>query len=205
MISVAIKHRFRDFTLDLAFDAPGGVVALTGHSGAGKTSILNAVAGLLTPDQGRIVVNDRVLFDSAKRINLPTHQRRIGYVFQDLRLFPHLSVRANLLYGTKDESALPQVLDLLGIAPLLTRKPGTLSGGEKQRVAIGRALLSQPRLLLLDEPLASLDTARRVDIIARLKVIRDELKLPMLLVSHAADEVAQLATQIITLENGRII
>ncbi len=183
------------------------VVALTGHSGAGKTSVLNAIAGLLKPAHGRIEVDGRVLFDSAAGIDLPAHERHVGYVFQDARLFPHMSVRRNLLYGKRDHRAesdavaaprfsLDDVVALLGIGPLLTRRPANLSGGEAQRVAIGRALLSQPRILLLDEPLSSLDRARREEVIPYLQRLRDQMPLPMVYVSHSIDEVRRLTAAI---------
>lgn len=179
------------------------VVALTGHSGAGKTSVLHAVAGLLRPDEGRIEVDGRVLFDARAGIDLPPHARGVGYVFQDARLFPHMSVRRNLLYGarraprgTPPRFAFDDVVGLLGIAALLGRRPPNLSGGEAQRVAIGRALLSQPRILLLDEPLASLDRARREELIPFLQRLRDDTPLPMLYVSHADDDVRRLTAAV---------
>jgi molybdate transport system ATP-binding protein len=183
------------------------VVALTGHSGAGKTSVLNAIAGLLKPVHGRIEVDGRVLFDAEAGIDLPVHERHVGYVFQDARLFPHMSVRRNLLYGTRrgtlagPASEQPRfdfddVVQLLGIGPLLKRRPANLSGGEAQRVAIGRALLSQPRILLLDEPLSALDRARREDVIPYLQNVRDRTPLPMVYVSHSLDEVRRLTAAI---------
>ena len=179
------------------------MVALTGHSGAGKTSVLNAIAGLFRPSHGRIEVDGRVLFDSHAGIDLPVHQRHVGYVFQDARLFPHMSVRRNLLYGKRNHAgeydgaaamrfSLDDVVALLGIGPLLRRRPANLSGGEAQRVAIGRALLSQPRVLLLDEPLSSLDSARREEVIPYLQRLRDQTPLPMVYVSHSLDEVRRL-------------
>lgn len=175
------------------------VVALTGHSGIGKTSVLHAIAGLLKPVAGRIEVDGRVLFDGTAGINVPPHLRDVGYVFQDLRLFPHMTVRGNLRYGAhragRDRPtrfAFDDVVQLLGIDALLARRPANLSGGEAQRVAIGRALLSQPRILLLDEPLSSLDRARRAELLPWLQRVRDEVALPMVYVSHAPDEVAQL-------------
>lgn len=179
------------------------IVALTGHSGAGKTSVLHAIAGLLRPSLGRIEIDGQVLFDSAADIDLPPHRRGIGYVFQDARLFPHLNVRRNLLYGRRraDPDAparfgFDEVVALLGIGPLLKRRPANLSGGEAQRVAIGRALLSQPRLLLLDEPLSSLDRARREEVIPYLQRLRDETRLPMVYVSHAEEEVRRLTATV---------
>ena len=178
------------------------IVALVGPSGAGKTSVLNAIAGLLRPRSGHISVDGRVLFDSARGVDVPAHRRRVGYVFQDARLFPHMDVRANLLYGRHGAGraspafSLDSVVDLLGIGALLARRTGNLSGGESQRVAIGRALLSQPGLLLFDEPLSSLDEARREELIPWLRRVRDEIRLPMLYVSHRADEVQRLASAI---------
>ncbi|MEY4161130.1 MAG: hypothetical protein RLZZ136_1751 [Pseudomonadota bacterium] len=185
------------------FAAPTGLTALFGPSGAGKTSVLDMIAGLLRPDQGRIVVADHVLFDSKTGINLPPEQRASGYVFQDSRLFPHRSVRDNLLFGWKLAPqqrrwmALADAVAFLGIEHLLDRMPSTLSGGEAQRIAIGRALLSGPRFLLMDEPLSSLDAARREDIMRVIERIRDELRLPILYVSHDRAEVERLANTII--------
>ncbi len=179
------------------------VVALTGHSGAGKTSVLNAIAGLLRPAHGRIEVDGRVLFDAEAGIDLPVHERHVGYVFQDARLFPHMSVRRNLLYGARRGSraeparfGFDDVVQLLGIGALLRRRPHNLSGGEAQRVAIGRALLSQPRILLLDEPLSALDRARREEVIPYLQKVRDNTPLPMVYVSHSLDEVRRLTAAV---------
>ena len=179
------------------------VIALAGHSGAGKTSVLHAIAGLVTPREGRIEVDGRCLFDSVRGIDLPPHQRHVGYVFQDTRLFPHLDVRRNLRYGrrTNDQAgfAFDDVVALLGIGALLKRRTANLSGGEAQRVALGRALLSQPRILLLDEPLSSLDHARREELIPYLQRVRDETALPIIYVSHSADEVKRLTVAVHTL------
>ena len=211
MLSVRLTHAFAGFDLDVAFDAPPGLTALFGRSGAGKTTIVNAVAGLIRPDGGRIVAGDRVLFDRATRIHLPPHRRRIGYVFQEVRLFPHLTVRQNLLYGRwfapKDAEgpALDQIADLLGIDALLDRRPGALSGGEKARVGLGRAILSRPRLLLMDEPLASLDDARKAEILPYLERLRDQTRLPILYVSHSTAEVARLANTLVLIEAGRVL
>jgi len=202
---ITIERRLgaADIRLDLA--ASGGLTALLGPSGAGKTSVLNMVAGLLRPDRGRIVVGGDVLFDSAAGIDLPVQQRRSGYVFQDGRLFPHLRVRDNLLFGWKLASpadrwlGLDQAAALLGITHLLDRWPRTLSGGEAQRVAIGRALLGAPRFLLMDEPLSSLDAPRRAEIMALIERLRDELGLPILYVSHDRGEVDRLAGQVAVL------
>lgn len=208
-LSVSLSHRFPDTALDVAFQAPPGLTALFGRSGAGKTTIVNAVAGLFRPAHARISLDDTILSDTTQKIFLPPHRRRIGYVFQDARLFPHLTVAQNLRFGQwfagqSDPTARAHIADLLGIAPLLTRRPGNLSGGEKQRVAIGRALLSNPRLLLLDEPLAALDDPRKAEILPYLERLRDELALPILYVSHSMAEVARLATTIVLLDHGRI-
>lgn len=202
---LTLRHRIgeRTITLDLASDA--ALTALVGPSGAGKSTVLNCIAGLIQPDAGRIAVAGEVLFDSERGINLRPEARRVGYVFQDARLFPHMTVAANLAYGEK--LARPEhrwidrkrVVDLLGIGDLLARWPATLSGGEVRRVAIGRALLSAPRFLLLDEPMASLDAARAEGIRALIEQIRDELALPILLVSHDGAEVERLAGRIVTL------
>lgn len=210
-LSITLSHRFGDFRLEAAFEAPPGVTALFGRSGSGKSTVVNAVAGLLRPDQGRIALGERVLFDSAARVNLPSHRRRMGYVFQDARLFPHLSVRQNLTYGRwfagsgADPAELGRITDLLGLGALLERRPGALSGGERQRVAIGRAILSDPQMLLMDEPLAALDEARKAEILPYLERLRDELGLPILYVSHSVAEVARLATSIVLLEAGRVV
>ncbi len=211
MLEVAIAHAFPGFTLDVAFSAPPGVTALFGRSGAGKTSIVNAVAGLFLPDEGRILADDTVLLDTATGAFVPPHRRRIGYVFQDGRLFPHLTVAQNLSYGRwfapphAAKIGEGQIVELLGIGPLLKRRPAALSGGEKSRVALGRAILSSPRLLLMDEPLAALDEARKAEILPYLERLRDDLGLPILYVSHSAAEVAQLATTLVLVENGRVV
>ncbi|MFZ1468546.1 MAG: molybdenum ABC transporter ATP-binding protein [Paracoccaceae bacterium] len=209
-LSVSLRHRFASFALQVDFTAPPGVTALFGRSGSGKSTIVNAVAGLLRPDQGRITLDDQVLLDTAHGLALPPHRRRVGYVFQDARLFPHLTVRQNLLYGRwfarhASGPTLDQITDLLGIAALLPRRPGTLSGGERQRVALGRAILSNPHLLLMDEPLAALDEARKAEILPYLERLRDQLALPILYVSHSAAEVARLATTVVLLEAGHVI
>lgn len=212
---VALQHDFPDFRLDVDFQVPAGLTVLFGPSGSGKTSVVNALAGLLRPTRGRITLDDRVLLDIQRRICLPPHQRDLGYVFQESRLFPHLSVRQNLLYGHPSGSTirgldkqgrdeLEAVVAMLGIGDLLKRRPGALSGGEKQRVAIGRALLSRPRLILADEPLAALDQARKDEIMPYFERLRDEARVPILYVSHSLSEVARLATSIICLERGRI-
>ncbi len=208
-LSVQLTHRQGDFTLDLAFETPPGITVLFGRSGSGKTSIVNAVAGLLTPDAGRIALGDRVLFDRAQGICLPPHRRRIGYVFQEGRLFPHLTVAGNLRFGrhrpAPPRAEFDRVVEMLGIGPLLYRRPQALSGGEKQRVAIGRALLSGPEMILADEPLAALDEARKAEILPYFERLRDDSSVPMLYVSHAAAEVARLATTIVALDAGRLL
>jgi len=197
-----------DRLIAAAFSVPAGITALFGPSGAGKTSILQAAAGLLKPQRGRIIAGDVVLFDSATKTNLPPEHRACGYVFQDIRLFPHKRVRDNLLYGWQLASeerrwmALEEATDFLGIAHLLDRMPRTLSGGEAQRVAIGRALLSGPRYLLMDEPLSSLDVARRGEIMIVIERIRDELGLPILYVTHDREEVRRLADQVVEVGVG---
>lgn len=208
-LSVSLRHRLPGLTLQADFVAPPGLTALFGRSGAGKTSLVNAVAGLLSPDHGRISCEGVVLFDSAQGLSLPAHRRRIGYVFQDARLFPHLTVRQNLLYATRFAArrgsiGLDQVVALLDIAPLLGRRITDLSGGERQRIAIGRALMSNPRLLLMDEPLAALDHARKAEILPYLERLRDEAGLPILYVSHALSEIARLATTVVVMEAGQV-
>lgn len=207
---VEIGHRFADFTLDAGFEAPGGLIALFGPSGSGKTSVVNAVAGLLRPDRGRLIVGGRVLMDSGTGLFLPRHKRRIGYVFQDGRLFPHLTVRQNLLYGQRflprgeAVPALGPVVEMLGIGHLLDRYPLRLSGGEKSRVAIGRALLAAPLLLLMDEPFAALDEARKAEILPYVERLRDETAIPILYVSHHPAEVARLADKVVLMDHGRV-
>lgn len=200
---ISVSRRLGDAIVALDLNAPAGLTALFGPSGAGKTSILNMVAGLLKPDSGRMSVDGELLFDAEARTDLPPERRRAGYVFQDGRLFPHRRVRWNLLYGAKlaDPAnrwiGLEETVSFLGIGHLLDRWPRTLSGGEAQRVAIGRALLSGPRFLLMDEPLSSLDAARREEIMRVIERIRDELKLPILYVSHDRAEVERLATTVV--------
>ncbi len=209
-LQVDFHHALGGFTLDVAFEAPPGVTALFGQSGSGKTTIINAIAGLLRPASGRIEMQGSTLFDSSRGVNLPPWKRRLGYVFQDGRLFPHLTVRQNLTYGQrfapsqKPGPELMDVAEMLGITALLGRRPGRLSGGEQQRVAIGRALLSGPRMLLMDEPLAALDTARKGEILPYLERLRDNADLPILYVSHSVAEVARLATTVVVLEDGRV-
>ena len=210
MIEIAIEKRLGAFSLDARFAAPdSGITALFGRSGAGKTSLVNALAGLIRPDRGRIAVAGVPLFDSERGIDVPPEKRRLGYVFQEGRLFPHYSVRGNLLYGRKragdtDGPSFDTIVALLGIADLLERRPADLSGGEKQRVAIGRALLASPRLLLMDEPLASLDAARKAEILPFIERLRDELKLPVFYVSHEMDEIIRLADLLVLVDQGKI-
>jgi len=207
-LSVHIKHRLDGLSLDVAFEAPAGLTALFGRSGAGKTTVINAVAGLFTPDEGRIVAGDTTLLDTARCIRLPPWRRQLGYVFQDARLFPHLNVRQNLRYGRRFSGIGPlsetDVVDMLGLGPMLRRRPGALSGGEKQRVAIGRALLANPRILLADEPLSSLDAERKEEVLPYFETLRDEAGIPILYVSHSAAEVARLATNVVVLHEGRV-
>ena len=203
-IDVALRRGEREIALTIT--APGGLTALVGHSGAGKTSILDMIAGLLTPRRGRVAVRGQTLFDSTARVNVPAQSRACGYVFQDLRLFNHMRVVDNLLYGWRRAPperrfmTLDEATDFLALGPLLARWPATLSGGEAQRVAIGRALLAGPRFLLMDEPLSALDTPRRAEVMAVIARIRDDLGLPILYVSHQGDEVAQLAGMVINID-----
>ncbi len=213
MLQVAIQHRFgrEGFALDAGFTADAGVTALFGPSGCGKSTLLAAIAGLLRPLQGRVVLDGEVLLDTAAGIQLPPERRRCGLVFQDARLFPHMTVDSNLRYGLRraprDASGpgFEEVVALLGIGALLARRPAGLSGGERQRVALGRALLSRPRLLLMDEPLAALDAARRQDVLPFLAALRDAARLPILYVTHALDEVDALADRLVLLQEGRVL
>ncbi len=213
MLRVELRKRRGDFSLDVAFSAPTpGVTALFGRSGCGKSTLISLIAGLLTPDSGRVLLGDEVLYDSARHLSVDARHRRMGVVFQDARLFPHLSVRGNLEYGTRRLARaiarnvpLDDVVSLLGLADLIARRPHELSGGEQQRVALGRALLAQPRLLLLDEPLASLDLARREEVLPYLEKLRDAFAIPIVYVSHQFDEVLRLATRVVLLEAGRAI
>ncbi len=210
MLDLDVEKSLGETTIRAAFATTGRVTALFGPSGSGKTSVINMVAGLLAPDRGRIVAGGEPLFDSGRRLSVPVHRRRIGYVFQEGRLLPHLSVGANLAYGRwmnrlrRDAGEEGRIVEMLGIGPLLRRRPLTLSGGERQRVAIGRALLVRPRLLLLDEPLASLDEARKAEILPYLERLRDEAGTPMIYVSHAESEVRRLADEVIHLAGGRV-
>jgi molybdate transport system ATP-binding protein len=210
MLSVDVEKRLGEFTLNVAFTGDGGATALFGPSGTGKTSIINMIAGLMKPDRGRIALGDELLFDSATGIDARPWRRRVGVVFQEARLFPHFSVKHNLDYGrwmsgaAGDPKAFARVVELLNLGHLLSRRPGRLSGGERQRVAFGRALLMQPRLLMLDEPLASLDTTRKQEILPYLERLRDEAHVPMVYVSHDASEVKRIATRVVTLDGGRV-
>jgi len=210
MLRVDVRKQLGEFTLSAAFASEGRVTGLFGASGAGKTTLVNMIAGLLTPDRGTISIDGETLDDTGKGIHVPAHRRRIGYVFQDARLFPHLNVLQNLDYGRRmnglpdDAAQMTRVTELLDIGRLLKRRPGRLSGGERQRVALGRALLSKPRLLLLDEPLGALDEGRRAEILPYLVRLRDEARIPMVYVSHDAAEMRQVATQIVVLKRGRV-
>jgi molybdate transport system ATP-binding protein len=210
MLRVDVSKQLGDFSIEASFTSEGRVTGLFGASGAGKTSLINMIAGLLRPDRGTIAIDNETLDDTTTHAHVPAHRRRIGYVFQDARLFPHLDIRHNLDYGRRmnrladDPAQRARVTDLLDIGSLLDRRPGQLSGGERQRVALGRALLSKPRLLLLDEPLGSLDEERKVEILPYLVRLRDEAGIPMVYVSHDADEMRQLATQIVMLKRGRV-
>jgi molybdate transport system ATP-binding protein len=211
MLSVDITKQLGDFTVAAKFDSDGLVTGLFGNSGAGKTSIINMIAGLITPDRGRISLDGDLLDDAAANLHVPPHRRRIGYVFQDARLFPHLDVRQNLDYGRRmnalerDTAAEARTVELLDIGHLLERRPAQLSGGERQRVALGRALLAKPRLLLLDEPLGSLDDQRKAEILPYFVRLRDEASVPMVFVSHDAGEMRRLATNVAMLKGGKIV
>jgi molybdate transport system ATP-binding protein len=194
------------FTLEIHERIEARVVALFGPSGAGKTSVLESIAGLRTPERGVVRIGTRTLFDSSARVDLPPHERRVGYVPQDLALFPHMNVRRNMLYGAEGggEPQFDQVVGMLELGAMLERDVTVLSGGERQRVALGRALMASPALLLLDEPLAALDRALRGRILPYLERIRDELAIPMLYVSHAEEEVRAMADWVVTLDAGRV-
>lgn len=207
-LKVELRHALGAFALDLAFEAGAGVTGIIGPSGAGKTSLLSAIAGLLRPDRGRISLGGDVFLDSDRQVSEPPEARRIGYVFQDARLFPHLSVGENLDYGAKRRGGgsirRDEAIALLGLGPLLARRPHHLSGGEAQRVAIGRALLSGPRLLLMDEPLASLDVGRRREIMPFIEALHRRVDMPVLYVSHNIDEIVRLADRVIVMREGKI-
>jgi len=211
MIDVDVEEKLGEFHLEVAFAADAPIVGLFGRSGSGKTTLVNAIAGIGRPSRGTIRVNGDVLFDSDRGIDLPPEERRVGYVFQDALLFPHLDVHANLTYGQRLRApaerviAQDRVVELLGLGKLLTRKPRTLSGGEKQRVAIGRALLAQPRILLMDEPLAALDVPRKIEILDYIERLRDELAIPIVYVSHSVVEITRLADTIVVLADGKCV
>lgn len=211
-LEVALYHRLGDFTIDIAFRTDSGATALFGPSGSGKTTVLHAIAGLLRPERGRIVFDGRVMLDTASSVFVQPYRREVGYVFQDARLFPHLTVRQNLLFGRffahrqrrrNGGMTLENVVSLLGIDHILSRRPVNLSGGERQRVAIGRALLAEPCMLLMDEPLAALDAARKAEILPVLERLRDVSRVPILYVSHDVSEVSRIANNVIVMENGR--
>ena len=210
VLDVDVEKKLGTFSVAARFQASAGVTALFGPSGAGKTTIVNMIAGLVTPNAGSVTLDKTVMFDAAAKINLPPYRRGIGYVFQEGRLFPHLSVRQNLDYGRRmsgrprDADEFARIVTLLDIGQLLDRRPRLLSGGERQRIAIGRALLMRPRLLLLDEPLASLDAGHKREILPHLIRLRDDSNVPMVYVSHTAAELRQIATKVVRLEAGRV-
>jgi len=211
MISFSCRLARARFVLDASFSSAGACVALFGPSGSGKTTVAKLIAGLERPESGRIVVGDRILVDTEAGVFVPVHKRRVGFVFQDGQLLPHLSVQQNLAYGRSfapghaASASFETVVDLLGIGHLLAARPATLSGGERQRVAIGRALLAAPRLLVMDEPLASLDAARKLEILPFIERLRDELSLPIVYVSHALEEVARVANVVVRMVEGRVV
>ena len=209
-LSVKVRQQRNDFLLDVAFDGGSGITALFGPSGSGKTTILNIIAGTLRPDAGYVAVSSHVLTDTQADIFVPCHRRRVGFVFQDAQLFPHLTVEQNIKFGRwfvsmhGDGPPLDVVTRELGIGGLLKRRPATLSGGEKQRVALARALLSSPRILLMDEPLSGVDDARRNEIMGLIERVRDEFRIPIVYVTHTRDEVRRLATRVVRLKAGRV-
>ncbi len=210
MLDISLRKVLPGFALDVAFRSDARLTALFGRSGSGKSVTLGLVAGTIRPDEGRVAVDGTTLLDTARHLRVPMHRRRIGLVFQDAQLFPHLSVRRNLLFGRwfagrrSEGIGFDHVVDTLGLGGLLARAPGRLSGGERQRVAIGRALLANPRLLLFDEPLAALDRQRKLDILPLIERLRDEFAIPMLYVSHAPEEVVRLAATVVVVERGRV-
>lgn len=209
-VDINLKHRIGALDIEAAFSTGAGITALFGRSGSGKTTLVNMMAGLVKPDAGHIKIDERILFDSNSGTNLPPHRRRIGYVFQEARLFPHLNVRQNLNYGTwfakgRRKTPFDQIVEMLGIAELLKRRPLHLSGGEKQRVAIGRALLSAPDILLMDEPLASLDDDRKGEILPYVERLRDQASMPIIYVTHAVPEITRLATSVVLMADGKSI
>lgn len=211
MIEVNVQKKLGEFAISVAFSfGDSGITAIFGPSGAGKTSIINMVAGLLKPDKGQIYLDDEPLFDSRKGINVPPNKRRLGYIFQDGRLFPHLTVKSNLTYGMrlirKQDRRLnfDRVVALLDLETLLYRRPAKLSGGEKQRVAIGRALLTSPSLLLMDEPLSSLDGRLKAEILPFVSRMQKESMIPVLYVSHSTDEILSIADRVIVVQSGKV-
>jgi len=211
VINIDVRGQAGTFSIDATIQAGPGVTALFGRSGTGKSTLVNMVAGLVTPTDGRIDIAGETLFDSAAGINVKPEHRGVGYVFQDARLFPHMSVHANLAYGMKrmpyaqHPAAFDRVVELLGLAPLLARRPAKLSGGEKQRIAIARALLSNPRILLMDEPLSNLDAQRKSEVLPYIERLSADFALPVLYVSHAVDEVVRLADTLVLMDDGRVI
>jgi molybdate transport system ATP-binding protein len=211
MIEIAVRHRLGALEISAEIRAEGRALALCGPSGAGKTTLLNMIAGLMRPDRGRIAIDGETFFDTAASIDLTAQKRAVGYVFQEPRLFPHLTAAGNLNYGARLARGraplvgFDDVVDLLGVRPILRRRPARLSGGEKQRIAIGRALLMSPRALLLDEPLSAIDEARRHEILALIEKLRDAFAIPMILVSHRASEVERLADDVAIIEAGRLV
>jgi molybdate transport system ATP-binding protein len=211
MLEVRVTKHLANFDLDTEFASDSGITALFGRSGAGKTTLVKAIAGLVRPDRGSITVNGDCLFDSARGIDLPVERRRVGYVFQEGRLFPHLTVHGNLDYGyalalsSQRYVEFNQVVDLLGLEPMLERRPANLSGGEKQRVAIGRALLASPRVLLMDEPLAALDNLRKGEILRYIECLHDEIKVPIVYVTHAVEEIVRLADVVVVMAGGKVL
>jgi molybdate transport system ATP-binding protein len=211
VIEVAFQHRQGDFTLDVSFRSAAQLSALFGPSGSGKTTVLNVIAGLVQPREARVIAAGRVLTDTNASVFVPPHRRRIGYVFQEGRLFPHLTVRQNLSYGrfftprSKRFNEPDEIIELLGLRALVDRRPGYLSGGEKQRVAIGRALLASPCLLLMDEPLASLDEARKAETLPYIERLRDEFAIPMVYVTHSRPEIELLRAEVVRIEDGHAV
>jgi molybdate transport system ATP-binding protein len=210
-LSVRAFLKHEKFTLDVAFEGAAGLTALFGPSGAGKTMVLSLIAGVRRPEMGHIAIAGRTVVDTKAGIYVPAHKRRVGMVFQDAQLFPHLTVEQNIKFGRwftpPEEGALPidLVVDVLGIATLLKRRPAMLSGGEKQRVALARALLSSPRILLMDEPLSGLDDARRLEIMSLIERVRDEFSVPIIYVTHTRDEVRRLASRVVQMDAGRVV
>jgi molybdate transport system ATP-binding protein len=211
MIDVDIEQQLGAFKLDVQFAADAPIVGLFGPSGSGKSSVINAIAGIIKPSRGYVRVNGLSLYDAQRKVDIPRNERRIGYVFQDALLFPHMDVSNNLLYGQRLRATSDRVIDeqhvvdLLGLSGLLHRRPTTLSGGEKQRVAIGRALLAQPRILLMDEPLAALDAPRKSEILDYIERLRDDLAIPIVYVSHSVAEIARLADTVVILADGKCV